>query len=73
VIFSAEDPKMLESQQLSFGLRLVSRIPTSRNPNQNSAALWRTFSTNKRAPGNRKKGFYTNCDPNKQKVGFLFV
>ncbi len=30
------------------------KIPTSRNPNQNSAALWRIFSSNKSAPANRK-------------------
>jgi hypothetical protein len=44
-------------------------IPTFRNPNQNSAALWRIFSTNKSAPANRKKGFYTNHrDPNNREV-----
>jgi hypothetical protein len=36
-------------------------------------ALWRIFSSNKSAPANRKKGFYTNRDLNKQKVGFIFV
>jgi hypothetical protein len=36
-----------------------------RNPNQKRSALWRIFSTNKSATANRKKGFYTNCDPNK--------
>jgi hypothetical protein len=46
-------PKMRESQQLFFGLRLVRRIIeetliTSRNPNQNSATLWRIFSSNKK-------------------------
>jgi hypothetical protein len=48
------------------------RIPTFRNPNQNSATLWRIFSSNKSAPANRKKGFCTNRDPNKQEVGFIF-
>ncbi len=71
--------KMLESQQLFFGLRLVSRIfkefqhPTRPQSKQNSAALWRIFSTNKSAPAIRKKGFYTNRDPNKQEVGFIKV
>jgi hypothetical protein len=46
-----------------------SNIP---QPNQNSAALWRIFSTNKSAPANGKKGFYTNRDPNKQGVGLIF-
>jgi hypothetical protein len=66
------------SQQLFFGLRLVRRIfektLTSLNPNQNSAILWRIFSSNKSAPANRRKGFYTNRDPNKQEVGgFLYL
>ncbi len=42
---------------------------TNRNPNQNSAALWRIFSSNKSAPANRKEGFYTNCVPKRQEVG----
>jgi hypothetical protein len=37
--------------------------------NQNSAAL---FLSNKSAPANRKKGLYTNRDPNKQ-VGFILL
>jgi hypothetical protein len=63
-------PKMRESQQLVFGLRHVRRIfedtLTSSNPNQNSATLWLIFSSNKCAPDNRKKRFYTNRNPNKQ-------
>jgi hypothetical protein len=47
-----------------------SNIPQSK---PKRAALWRIFSTNKSAPANRKKGFYTNRDPNKQEVGFIFV
>jgi hypothetical protein len=38
---------------------------------QNIAALWLIFSTNKSAPANMKKGFYTNRDVNKQEVGFI--
>jgi hypothetical protein len=49
------------------------RIPTSRNLNQNSAVLWQIFSSNKRTPAKRKKGFNTNSDPRKQEVGFIFV
>jgi hypothetical protein len=68
---------MRESQQLFFGLRLERRIfeeiLTSRNPNQISATLWRIFSSFKSARANRKKGFSTNRDPNKQEVGFTFV
>ncbi len=70
---------MGESQQLVFGLRFVRRIfgetLTYRNPNQYSATLWRIFSSNKSAPANRKKRIllYTNRNPNKQEVGFIFV
>ncbi len=35
-------------------------------------SLVRIFSSNKSAPTNRKKEFYTNRDPNKQEVGFIF-
>jgi hypothetical protein len=49
------------------------RKPAPRNPNQNRATLWRIFSTNISATTNRKKGFYTNHNPNKQEVGFIFV
>jgi hypothetical protein len=59
--------KCEESQYLVFGVRLVRRILeenlTSRNPNQDSATLWRIFSSNDSAPANRKKGFYTNHNP----------
>jgi hypothetical protein len=61
-------------KQLVFGLQLVRRIfeetLISCNPNQISATLWRIFSSNKHAPANRKKGLYTNRNPNKQEVGF---
>jgi hypothetical protein len=39
---------------------IVGRIfegPTIRNPNQNRAALWQIFPTNKSATANRKNGF----------------
>jgi hypothetical protein len=61
---------MRERHQLFFGLWIVSE---ERNPNQNRAALWRIFSSNKSAPANRKTGFYANHDPNKQEIGFIFV
>jgi hypothetical protein len=65
-------PKMRESQQLSFGLRLVRRtFEETLNPNQNRASIWKIFSSNKSAPA--KKGFYTNRNPNKREVGFIFV
>ncbi len=68
-----QSPKMRESQQLVFGLRLVRRIfeenLTSCNPYQNSA----TPLSNKHEPANRETGFYTNRNPNKQEVGFNFV
>jgi hypothetical protein len=77
-IFSTKPvSKIAGSQQLFFGLRLVRRIfeeiLTSRNLNQNSATLWQIFSSNKSAPANRKKGFYTSRDPNKKEVGLIFV
>ncbi len=43
------------------------------NPNQNRAALWRIFSSNKSAHANRKTGFYANREPNKQEIGFIFA
>jgi hypothetical protein len=46
---------------------------TSRNPNQNRAALWQIFPSNKSMPSNRKTGFYANRDPNKQEVGLIFA
>jgi hypothetical protein len=49
------------------------RNPTSSNPNQNKAALWHIFSSNKSVPANRKTGFYENLDPHKQEVGFIFA
>jgi hypothetical protein len=68
---------MQENQQLFSGLWLVSSIlEESQQPairNQNRLALWRIFSTKKSATANRKKGFYTNRDPNKQEIGFIFV
>ncbi len=64
-------PKMRERHQLFFGLRLVSK--ESCNPDQNRAAFWRIFSSNKSAPAKRKTGFYANHDPNKQEVGFIFA
>jgi hypothetical protein len=65
-LFDKPVSKMRESQQLFSGLRLLNRMfekihPS--NPNQNSAALWRIFSSNKSAPANRKKGFYTSHLP----------
>jgi hypothetical protein len=62
---------------LFFGLRLVSRLFEE---NQQPAIQTKIeqpfggfFSTNKSVTANRKKVFYTNCDPNKQEVGFIFV
>jgi hypothetical protein len=49
------------------------RFPASRNPNQNRAALWRIFSSNKSALAYRKTGFYANHDLSKQEVGFIFA
>jgi hypothetical protein len=64
---------MWESQLLFLKLRLVSE------ENQQSAIqtiiehhFGGFFSTNKKATANRKKGFKTNRDPNKQEVGVIF-
>ncbi len=66
--------------QLSFGGRLVSRIfeefkqPTIvHSINQNSAAIWRIFSSNKSVPANKKKGFYTSRQPKNDGIGGVFV
>jgi hypothetical protein len=59
---------------LQAGLRVnIWRILTARNRTQSSAALWRTFSFDKSAPANRKKGFYTNRVPKKQAVEGIIV
>jgi hypothetical protein len=69
---------MPESQRLFCGLWPVSRIfeefqHAAIQTKKISAALLRIFSTNKSAPANRKKRFFTNRDPNKQEVGLIFV
>ncbi len=47
---------------------------TKPNTNQNRTALWRMFSSNLRAPANRKTGFYANHNQEKkQEVGFIFA
>jgi hypothetical protein len=60
---------MRENQKLFFGLLSVKRIfeetLTSRNQKQNTARLWRIFSSKKSAPAIRKKGFYINRVPKK--------
>ncbi len=48
-------------------------IPTSRNPNQISAALWWIFSSNTCAPSNWKKRFYTSRLPKNKEIGGIFV
>jgi hypothetical protein len=57
------------SCSLDYGLL----VTTSRNPNQNRAALWRIFSSNKSAAAIRKTGLYANHDPNKKEVGLIFA
>jgi hypothetical protein len=49
------------------------RILTSHNPNQNRATLLADFFMKRSVLANRKTGFYTICDPNKQEVGFIFA
>jgi len=45
--------------------RIFEETLTSRNTKQKSATLWQIFSSIESAPANRKKGFYTNRNPNK--------
>jgi hypothetical protein len=40
----------------------------SRNSNQNRAAFWQIFSSNKSVPANRKTGFYANRDPTSRRL-----
>jgi hypothetical protein len=78
-IFSAnQSPKMRESQQKFFGLRLVSRIfeetLTSRNPNQNSATLQVIFHQIKvRQPIRRKDSIQTVCRRSRRLEAFLYL
>ncbi len=61
---------MRERQKVFFVLRLVSKEfkhPTIKTK------IEQHFGSNKSAPANSKKGFYANCDPNKQEVGFIFA
>jgi len=45
---------------------------TTRNPNLNSAALWRIFASNKSVPAKRKKGFYKSRLPKNEEIGGIF-
>jgi hypothetical protein len=69
--------KCEESQQLFFGLRLERRISEETlNISQSKPKYCNTladFLSNKSAPANRKKGFCTNRDPNKQEVRGFFI
>ncbi len=59
-----------------FGRRLVCRIwriSTIRNPNQNSAAHWWVFSSNKSVPVNRKQSFYTSRLTKNKEIACIFV
>jgi hypothetical protein len=74
-IFSVE-PCSITAGEKSIVLWITAgepRISISGNPNQNRAALWQIFPSNKSVPANRKTGFYANRDPNKQEVGFIFA
>ncbi len=64
-------PKMLGSQQLFFGGRLVSRIFAEfQHPAIQTKIVQQK---NKSAPAKREKRFYTNRVPKKQEVGGIFV
>jgi hypothetical protein len=67
-------PKLRERQQLFLDwiTTCEQRIPTSRNPNQNRAALWRIFSSNKSAPANRKTGFYETVIQTSRRLDSFF-
>ncbi len=72
--FNLEYLKRLQSSEpLHTKIHIILLIlPTTRNPNQNSAALRRIFSSNKSAPTNMNKEFYVS-KPYKQEVGGIFV
>ncbi len=77
-IFSAElcSKNAGKSSIVLCGLRLMSRIfEEFHHPGIQTkiVQLLAVFPTNKSAPASRKKGFFTNRDPNKQEVGFIFV
>jgi hypothetical protein len=40
---------------------------------ENSAALWRNFSSNKSVPANMKKGFYKGHMPKNKKIGGIVI
>jgi hypothetical protein len=68
---------MQESQQLFFGIQLVSRIfEEFQHPTIQTIIVQHfggIFSSNKNVPANKKKGFYTKHVPKKQEVGDIFV
>ncbi len=49
------------------------RISTIRNSNQNSAAHWRVFSSNKSVPVNRKQSFYTSGLTKNEEIACIFI
>jgi hypothetical protein len=70
-------PKMRESQQLFFGLRLMSRIIEEfQRPVIKTEVVQhfgRFFSSNENAPANRKKGFYRSRLPKNEEIGGILV
>jgi hypothetical protein len=66
-------PKMQERQQLFFGLRLVSEEFQHHEIQTKIVQSFGGFFHQIKVQANRKKGFYTNLDPNKQEVGFIFM
>jgi hypothetical protein len=66
-------PKMRETYQLFFGLRLVSKEFHHSAIQTKTELHFADFSSNESAPANRKTGFYADRDPNKQAVGFIFA
>jgi hypothetical protein len=71
-------PNMREGQQLFFGLRLLSRLFEEFQHPAIQTKIVQHFGgffhqIKVRQPIGKKDSTYTNCDPNKQEVGFISV
>ncbi len=78
-LFSAE-PCSKSAGKSTIVLRIIMarelniwRITTSHNPNQNRAAFWRIFLTNKNAPANRKKDSIQTMIRTSRRLDSFFV
>jgi hypothetical protein len=65
-------PKMQERHQLFFGLQLVSKEFQQPAIQTKMKQHFGGFFYQIKVRQHRKTGFYANCDPNNQEVGFIF-